>query len=106
MANPPASWLRFVELRMPAHCLRRRRIARIIVAVSALWCGTAVNVGRHQAQAAESEPTWQAAAAHVSITPEEPMYLSGFGNRVVPTEGTALDLAAKALANPEPISAP
>ncbi|MCE9606709.1 MAG: neutral/alkaline non-lysosomal ceramidase N-terminal domain-containing protein [Planctomycetia bacterium] len=50
------------------------------------------------ARAAENESAWRAAAAKVSVTPDEPMYLAGFGNRVVPAEGTALDLAAKALA--------
>lgn len=48
--------------------------------------------------AAEPEPIWRAAAGSVVITPSEPMYLAGFGNRIVPAEGTALDLKAKCLA--------
>ena len=46
-----------------------------------------------------AEPAvWKAAAARTTITPTEPMYLSGFANRVVIAEGTAMDLNAKALA--------
>ena len=41
---------------------------------------------------------WKAAAARTAITPTEPMYLSGFANRVVIAEGTTMDLNAKALA--------
>ena len=45
-----------------------------------------------------AEPEWKAATAKSIITPTEPMYLSGFANRVVIAEGTAMDLNAKALA--------
>jgi len=83
---------------MLALSLRRRRIVRIFVAVSALWRALCEIGGAQSVGAAEPEPAWRAAAARVSITPDEPMYLSGFGNRVVPAEGTALDLSAKALA--------
>jgi len=48
--------------------------------------------------AAEQPAGWKAGTARVVITPEEPMYLAGFGDRVVPAEGTALDLYTKALA--------
>ena len=41
---------------------------------------------------------WKAGVARTSITPTEPMYLSGFANRVVIAEGTAMDLQAKSLA--------
>ena len=41
---------------------------------------------------------WKAAAARTVITPTEPMYLSGFANRVVIAEGTGMDLSAKTLA--------
>jgi|GEM_PF-193843 len=46
----------------------------------------------------DAATTWKAAAARVVITPEEPMFLAGFGDRVVPATGTAQDLFAKALA--------
>ena len=46
-----------------------------------------------------AEPiVWKAASTRTAITPTEPMYLSGFANRVVIAEGTAMDLNAKALA--------
>ena len=41
---------------------------------------------------------WKASAAQAVITPTEPMYLSGFANRVVIAESTGMDLRAKALA--------
>ena len=40
----------------------------------------------------------KAAAAKTIITPQETMYLSGFANREVPAEGTAMELFARALA--------
>lgn len=40
---------------------------------------------------------WKAGAAKAVITPTEPMILSGFANREVPAEGTAMDLFAKSL---------
>jgi dienelactone hydrolase len=46
----------------------------------------------------EDAPSWKAATARAVITPDEPMYLAGFGDRVVPAQGTAQDLYAKALA--------
>jgi hypothetical protein len=51
---------------------------------------------------AEPAATWKAAAAVTVITPTEPMYLSGFADRVVLAEGTAMDLHAKALALESP----
>jgi hypothetical protein len=51
---------------------------------------------------AEPAAQWKAGAAKVVITPTEPMYLSGFADREVPAEGTAMDLQAKALAIQDP----
>ena len=48
----------------------------------------------HHASAAE----FKAAAAKTIITPQETMVLSGFANREVPAEGTAMELFAKTLA--------
>lgn len=45
---------------------------------------------------------WKAAAAQAVITPQEPMYLAGFANREVPSEGTLVNLRAKALAVEDP----
>ncbi|MBS0207870.1 MAG: neutral/alkaline non-lysosomal ceramidase N-terminal domain-containing protein [Planctomycetes bacterium] len=48
--------------------------------------------------AAEEAAPWRAGVARTIVTPTEPMYLAGFGSRVVPSEGTAMELGAKALA--------
>lgn len=45
---------------------------------------------------AEFEP-WKAGAAKVKITPSKPMWMSGYGARTKPAEGTFHDLWAKAL---------
>jgi neutral ceramidase len=53
------------------------------------------------ARAADSaEPTaaWKAGTASVKITPEQPMWMAGYASRTKPSEGTAQDLFAKALA--------
>jgi neutral ceramidase len=49
--------------------------------------------------AAES---WKAGVAAVKITPEKPMWLSGYANRDKPAEGTLSDLHAKALVLEDP----
>lgn len=41
---------------------------------------------------------WEAGFARVVITPEEPMWLSGYGNRTKPAEGKIHDLYARAAA--------
>lgn len=46
---------------------------------------------------ARSEDTWRAGAAAVKITPERPMWLSGYADRNKPATGTLSDLHAKAL---------
>lgn len=40
---------------------------------------------------------WQAGAARVKITPRQPMWMSGYGGRKTPSQGTDTDLWAKAL---------
>jgi neutral ceramidase len=53
------------------------------------------------ATAQQSEPAaypWKAGVASVKITPEKPMWMSGYASRTQPSEGVALDLYAKALA--------
>ena len=44
-----------------------------------------------------AEPAWRAGAAKVTITPEKPMWMSGYASRNHPAEGTLIDLWAKAL---------
>jgi hypothetical protein len=47
-------------------------------------------------------PTWKAGAASVKITPDKLMWLSGYGGRDKPAEGTLIDLWAKALVVEDP----
>jgi len=51
-------------------------------------------------QAAES--TWQAGFSRVIITPDEPMWLSGYAGRTAPSEGKVHDLYARAAALRDP----
>lgn len=50
------------------------------------------------ASPALAETKWKAGAATVRITPTEPMRMAGYASRTKPSEGTAQDLFAKALA--------
>jgi len=43
-------------------------------------------------------PRWRAGAASIQITPDEPLWMAGYGNRDKPSQGTAQQLHAKALA--------
>lgn len=45
-----------------------------------------------------SVAVWKAGVAKVLITPEQPMWMAGYGSRNHPSEGTETDLWAKALA--------
>jgi neutral ceramidase len=45
---------------------------------------------------------WKAGAAKAKITPERSMWMSGYGARTKPSEGTSLDLWAKALVLEDP----
>jgi hypothetical protein len=53
------------------------------------------------ARAAEA-PTWKAGAARVVITPDKPMWMSGYSGRNRPAEDKVHDLWAKALALEDP----
>ena len=65
-------------------------------------------VGTTAAAAAEAGPadrpagTWKAGVARVVITPEEPLWMAGYGARTKPAEGKLQDLYAKALALEDP----
>lgn len=48
------------------------------------------------------EPTWKAGAAKVVITPESPMWMSGYASRNHPAEGKLNDLWCKALVIEDP----
>ena len=41
---------------------------------------------------------WKAGAAKVKITPDQPMWMSGYASRNKPADGTLTDLYAKSLA--------
>lgn len=45
----------------------------------------------------QAPSTWKAGAAKIKITPEKPMWMSGYAARDKPAEGTLTDLWAKAL---------
>ncbi len=51
---------------------------------------------------ADDAVPWKAGAARVKITPDRPMWLSGYASRTKPAEGTLLDLWAKALVLEDP----
>ncbi len=61
----------------------------------------AVALGQAVPQAALSAE-WQAGAARVRITPERPMWMSGYASRDHAAEGTSIDLWAKALVVEDP----
>jgi hypothetical protein len=48
------------------------------------------------------DPTWKAGAAKIVITPDQPMWMSGYASRTKPAEGKLHDLWAKALALEDP----
>ena len=52
--------------------------------------------------AGDSPPGWKAGAATVNITPRKSMWMTGYGMRRKPSQGTLQDLHAKALALEDP----
>ena len=79
----------------PVHLIMRKnnsvRFAQIL-AISLVISGG-------QVPAAESvDADWKAGVAKAKITPEQPLWLSGYGSRDRPSEGTRVDLWVKALA--------
>lgn len=48
-------------------------------------------------EATAEQAAWRAGAAKVKITPEKPMWMSGYASRTRPAESTLIDLWAKAL---------
>src|SRR4051794_1682012 len=66
--------------------LRARLVACLGILAAFVWPAVA------------QEASWKAGAAARRITPEHSMWMAGYANRTKPSEGTALDLYAKALA--------
>jgi hypothetical protein len=54
------------------------------------------------AHAAPASPSWRAAAARENITPQEPLWMTGYATRDHPAEGAAQQLWVKALAFEDP----
>lgn len=65
------------------------------LAIASLFALVASFVSAANAQS--SAPAWRAGVAEVVITPAEPMWMSGYGGRTAPADGTQDDLKAKAL---------
>ncbi len=72
--------------------IRMKEICYIRVLAFILLCSTATF------SQATNEKGWKAGVASVIITPEEPMWMAGYGGRTRPSEGTLSDLWAKVLA--------
>jgi len=70
------------------------RIGRFLLLVLAVLIAVPVR--------ADTTPTWKAGAARVKITPDKPMWMSGYSSRTKPAEGTLIDLWAKALVLEDP----
>ena len=50
----------------------------------------------------DSPTIWKAGTARVKITPDKPLWMSGYSSRTKPAEGTLIDLWAKALVLADP----
>mgnify|MGYP002527449507 CR=1 FL=1 len=68
------------------HCFR---LSTLVVGI---FVGSLLNC-----QLSHAETGWKAGAARAVITPESPMWMSGYGSRNKPAEGTLTDLNAKVL---------
>ncbi len=70
------------------------KLARFVLPLLAVLCAMPAR--------ADAPATWKAGAARVKITPDKLMWLSGYGGRTKPAEGTLIDLWAKALVLEDP----
>jgi len=77
----------------------------LLAVLVSLWAVTAVGCARAAAQtpagagaAPESGAVWKAGLAKVCITPQSPVWMSGYAARTKPSEGVLQDLYARALA--------
>jgi neutral ceramidase len=61
---------------------------RALFAVVACWCASTTFA---------AEPNWKAGFAKAKITPDKLMWMSGYGSRTAPADGTETDLWAKAM---------
>lgn len=77
---------------------RRFLLTSAVVAAGLLLVGCASVAVRPEAAGPESALAWKAGVARVCITPEKPVWMTGYGSRSKPSEGTMLNLYARALA--------
>ena len=63
----------------------------LLVAAGILLAGLAA------AQPARAQSRWKAGVAAIDITPQEPIWMAGYGNRTKPSEGVLQKIYAKAL---------
>src|SRR6202795_3025326 len=61
------------------------------------FAGAILLVGLAAGLPARAQNHWKAGVASIVITPQEPMWMAGYGNRTKPSEGVLRDLKAKAL---------
>lgn len=74
---------------MLLHRCFSRGMMVMVIAVLATAGGSTVGL--------TAEPAWKCGTAAVKITPEEPLWMAGYGGRNHPSEGTLHDLWVKAL---------
>jgi hypothetical protein len=71
-------------------------VRRSLLLLASLAMATAT--ASSPARAADPKPAgWKAGLAKVAITPEQPMWMAGYGSRSSPSEGTLHDIWAKAM---------
>jgi hypothetical protein len=70
---------------------------------SGIVCAGLIALGTLLAMPERARPAeWRAGAAKVKITPTRPLWMSGYGSRDHPAEGTSIDLWSKALVLEDP----
>jgi len=73
---------------------------RFLVTSTALGAGLALarQLGCVKPRSMEPGPAWKAGVAKVRITPEKPVWMTGYASRTKPSEGTLHDLYVRVLA--------
>lgn len=83
------------------HDVKPQRRGRAIGFAILVWCASSVNLVRALDPAAENDATWKAGVARAAITPDQPVWLAGYGTKR-PPDGKLHDLWMKALALEDP----
>jgi len=87
---------RKIAAALPSKTPTRSRLLICLLAVAAAAFQSAVGPPCHAAN--KQQQSWKAGIASTVITPEKPMWMSGYAARNKPSEGKVHDLRAKALA--------